>query len=201
MDCGTAPMAIPPDVAYAQSRYGHAAADIRRLVSRSDDFERLSDAEWRCSDRAELSNGHPWGCFGKDKSVLADFEDGHVGNDRVDARHARQWQCALFNDLWLTVPRHVLGHHDYTSDTVHEVHCPAHPFDHLARDHPVGKVAALADLHRAEDGRIHMAAADHAERLCRVEAASADHHGDEFLAGIDQFGVDLAFAGVRADTE
>jgi hypothetical protein len=43
-----------------------------------------------------------------------------------------------------------------------EIHRPAHPLDHLAGDHPVGEIAVLAHLHRAEDGEIDVAAADHA---------------------------------------
>ena len=46
-----------------------------------------------------------------------------------------------------------------------QVHRPAHALDHLAGDHPVGDVALLADLHRAEHGQVDMPAADHREAV------------------------------------
>ena len=48
---------------------------------------------------------------------------------------------------------------------VDEVHRAAHALDHLARDHPVGQVAARRDLHGAEHGEVDVAAADHGEGL------------------------------------
>ena len=62
--------------------------------------------------------------------------------------------------------RHVLHQHDHALHAGHQVHRAAHALDHLAGDHPVGQVALLADLHRAQDGQVDLAAADHA-RSCR----------------------------------
>ena len=72
-----------------------------------------------------------------------------------------------------------------------EVHRAAHALDHLAGDHPVGEVARLGDLHRAEDGEVDVAAADHREASRRCEKiAEPGMHRDGLLAGVDEVGVD-----------
>ena len=65
----------------------------------------------------------------------------------------------------------MLHHDDDLLDPGDEVHRPAHALDHLARHHPVGEVAVLADFHAAEHGKVDMAAADHREALRAVEIA------------------------------
>ena len=47
----------------------------------------------------------------------------------------------------------------------HEVHCATHALDHLARDHPVGEVTILADLHRAQDCEVDMSASNHSKGI------------------------------------
>ena len=60
-------------------------------------------------------------------------------------------------------PVGVLHHHHDAPHPGDEVHRPAHSLHHLAGDHPVGEVAVLGHLHRAENGQIDMPAADHRE--------------------------------------
>jgi hypothetical protein len=87
---------------------------------------------------------------------------------------------------------------DDALDARHQVHRAAHALDHLAGDHPVGQVAFFADLHRAQDGQVDLAAADHREAVMAAEDGRALDGGDGLLAGIDQVGVDLVRGRERA---
>ena len=72
-----------------------------------------------------------------------------------------------------------------------EIHRAAHALDHLARDHPVGEVALLADLHRAEDGEVDVPAADHREALgAREDGASPGSIVTVSLPALMRSGVD-----------
>ena len=51
----------------------------------------------------------------------------------------------------------MLHHHDDAFDAGDEVHRAAHALHHLARDHPIGEVAILGDLHGAKDGEVDVA--------------------------------------------
>ncbi len=73
-----------------------------------------------------------------------------------------QRQVTLFQQLGAVLGGMFHHHHD-ALDAGDEVHRAAHALDHLAGDHPVGEIAVLRHLHRAEDREIDMAAADHAE--------------------------------------
>ena len=66
-------------------------------------------------------------------------------------------------ELRLAVLGGVVHDDDDALDPGDEVHGAAHALDQLAGDHPVGEVAFLGDLHRAEDRHVDLAAADHAE--------------------------------------
>ena len=104
-------------------------------------------------------------------------------------------------DRAVLLARDVLHQDDDALDAGDEVHRPAHPLDHLARDHPVGEVALLADLHRAEDREIDLAAADHRERVVRAEDRRARQRRHGLLAGVDEVGVDLVLGRERTDAE
>jgi hypothetical protein len=82
-----------------------------------------------------------------------------------------------------------------------EVHRPAHALHHLARDRPVGDVAGLRHLHRAQDGEVDMAASDHGEALGAREEAGGRQLCDRLLARIDQVGVLLALVGEGAGAQ
>src|SRR5690606_16902196 len=68
-------------------------------------------------------------------------------------------------------------------------------------DHPVGQVALVGDLHRAQDRQVDVAAADHGEGVVAAEIAGPCTRGDGLLAGVDQVGVDLVLGRERADAE
>ena len=76
-------------------------------------------------------------------------------------------QCV--QQLRLAVLGGVVHQHDDALDAGDEVHRAAHALDQLAGDHPVGEVAVLGDLHRAEDREVDVAAADHGEASRREE--------------------------------
>ena len=85
---------------------------------------------------------------------------------RSTTLRAGQRQVAVVQEL-RPVLGDVLHHHDDALDAGDEVHRAAHALDHLAGDHPVGEIAVLGDLHRAEDGEVDVAAADHREGIRR----------------------------------
>src|SRR4029078_6935773 len=93
--------------------------------------------------------------------VARTLEHGEVGDDHVDEILAGQRQRAFGNELGAAVLRHMLHHDDDLLDAGDKVHRPAHALDHLARNHPVGEVAFLADLHAAEYRQVDVSAADH----------------------------------------
>ena len=95
----------------------------------------------------------------------------------------------------------MLHHHDDLLDARDEIHRAAHALDHLAGDHPVGDVAVLRDLHRAEHGEVDMPAADHREAVRRGEIGRLRQLADRLLAGVDQIGVHLVLIGERADAQ
>src|SRR3546814_15450083 len=70
---------------------------------------------------------------------------------------------------------------DWSSDV-----CSSDLLDHLAGHHPVGQVALVGDLHRAEDRQIDVAAADHSEGVVAAEIAGPLARSDGLLAGVDQ---------------
>lgn len=53
---------------------------------------------------------------------------------------------------------HMLHDDDHAFDAGHEIHGAAHALYHLAGNHPVCQIAALGNLHRAEDRQIDMSA-------------------------------------------
>src|SRR5947208_3649834 len=86
-------------------------------------------------------------------------------------------------------------------DAGDEVHRAAHALHHLAGDHPVGEIAVLRHLHRAEDREIDMPAAHHAEGVGRGEIAGVWQFADGLLAGVDEIGVHLILIRERAHAE
>src|SRR4051812_12687640 len=133
-------------------------------------------------------------------AVLVDGEYRQIRHHHVDDLLAGQRQVALLQEL-----RAVLGgmlhHHHHALDPGDEVHRAAHPLDHLAGDHPVGEVAVLSHLHRAEDRQVDMAAAHHAERIGGGEIAGRRQFAHGLLAGVDEVGVFLALIGERPHAE
>ena len=69
---------------------------------------------------------------------------------------------------------------------------PPMPFDHFPGHHPVGEVTGGGDLHRAEDGDVDVAAADHRETGGGVEERRPGQHRHGLFAGVDQVRVDVA---------
>ena len=90
---------------------------------------------------------------------------------------------------------------DHAFDTGDQIHRPAHTLDQLTGHHPVGEVARLAHLHRAQNGEIDVAATDHRKRIRAGEKRCARQRGDGLLAGIDQIGIDRIGARKRPHAE
>ena len=90
----------------------------------------------------------------------------------------------------------VLQHHQ-PAGAGGQIHRAAHPGDEPAGDGPVGQVAVAGDLQPAENRQVDVAAADHGERLRRVEHAGAGERGHRLLAGVDEAGVDLVLGAGR----
>src|SRR3954471_23594675 len=129
------------------------------------------------------------------KSVRRDFDHGEIGVDAVHDGTSRQRKGALLHEFRLAFPGAMLG---YDEDRLHagdQVHGAADCGDGagLARG-PVGEIAILRDLKRAEHAKVQMAAADHGEavRVMKVRGARQCRHA--LFARIEQLGI--AFAGL-----
>src|SRR3546814_4837652 len=93
---------------------------------------------------------------------------------------------SLLDDLGIARLVGVVHHHDDALDARDKVHRAAHAFDHLARHGPVREIAVARDLHRAEDRKIAMTAADHRETVSRREEPRRQKCGERLLAGVDE---------------
>src|SRR6202042_653828 len=99
---------------------------------------------------------------------------------------------ALGHDLRGAVLGDVLGEHQHPAGAGHQVHRAAHALDDLARDRPVGEVAAGRYLHPAENPGPDGTGTVYPGRRPGVEAAAAWRDRDGLLPGVDQVGVLLA---------
>src|SRR5690606_1005985 len=124
-----------------------------------------------------------------------------VGDDAADYAGAGQGQGAGFQHLGLTVLVGVIHDHDHALDARDQVHGAAHALHQLAGDHPVGDVAVLGHLHRAEDRQVDVAAADHGEAVGAAEIGALGDLGDGLLAGVDQVGVFFTLIGEGAHAQ
>ena len=82
---------------------------------------------------------------------------------------AGERQRAARQDLVAAVLRGVLHRDDDLLGSGDEIHRAAHALDHLAGNHPVGEVAFLVHLQRAEHGQVDVPAAHHRERVGAAE--------------------------------
>ena len=135
----------------------------------------------------------------EDEARGGDGDEGELGDDDVDAAEPGEGEGARLQDLRRAVLRRVLHGDDDAAGASDEVHRAAHALHHLAGDHPVGEVALLGDLQRAEHGHVDVTAADEREAGGAVEVAGAGDLGDRLLAGVDQVGVLFTFVGEGAD--
>ena len=95
----------------------------------------------------------------------------------------------------------MLHQHHHAFDASDQIHRAAHALDHLAGDHPVGKVALTGHLHGTEDGEIDVTAADHREAVLAAEIAGTGTRRHRLLASIDQVGIDFIFRREGADSK
>ena len=91
--------------------------------------------------------------------------------------------------------------HNDAPDARDYVHGPAHSFHPLARNHPVGQVAALGDLHGAEDGHVDVSAANHGEGVCTRKRRSPRIESHGLFSGVDKVRVHLMLAWERTHPE
>ena len=89
-------------------------------------------------------------------------------------------------------------HHDDVLRAGHQVHGAAHPLDHFSGDHPRGDIPCDVDLKGAKNRKIDVAAADHGERLGRIEDRRPGLRGDGLFAGVDHVGVESLLIGKLA---
>src|SRR5260221_3708009 len=129
------------------------------------------------------------------------FEYAQVGDDHVDDAFSGDRQRAFLQDLGRSVLRDMLHQHHDPLYPRYQVHRAPGPLYHLPRHHPVGEIAVLRHLQAAEDGEVHMAAADHREGVGAREEARSRNCGDGLFAGIDEVRVYPALVRERADPE
>ncbi len=118
----------------------------------------------------------------------------------VDHPLAGQRQGAFLQKLGAVLGGMLHHHHD-ALDAGDQIHRAAHALDHLARNHPVGEVAVLRHLHRAEDRQVDMSAAHHAEGFGGREIAGRRQFAHRLLAGVDEVGVFLALVRKRSHAQ
>src|SRR5699024_8585962 len=79
------------------------------------------------------------------------------------------------------------------------------PVTHASDNHPrnerVTKVVVLSDFHRAENCSVNGAGTDHRKRSRGAEVARTRRGSNGFLAGVDEFRIQLLFGGVCAHAE
>src|SRR5688500_14417126 len=107
--------------------------------------------EFRGRLRANFLDGHPWRKLDEleARAAIVTREHGKISNDHVDDVRTGERQIAARYEFRRAVLRGVLHHDNDAFHAGHEIHRPAHPFDHLAGHHPVREVAALRYFHGA----------------------------------------------------
>src|SRR5699024_810282 len=147
----------------------------------------FSNLEWRAGNFLELFESDFRSQLNKREAFFRVNIEYPVGGDNlVHTLSASKRQVALCEYLRGALLGHVVGHYDDGFSTVDQVHRAAHAADHLAGNHPVGKVAVLRDFHGPKDGNDNGARTDHHERRRRAEVAQARCGRNSFLAGVDQ---------------
>ena len=112
-----------------------------------------------------------------DEAAVGYVDDGQFGDDHVDDLPAGQRQRTRGKNLVAAVARRVLHRDDHAPDARDEIHGAAHPFHHLARNHPVGEIPCLVHLQRAQHREVDVSAADHRKRIGTVEIRAARRLG------------------------
>src|SRR5271167_2882520 len=82
-----------------------------------------------------------------------------------------------------------------------QIHPSTHTFQHFAWNGPVGESSPLVYLKRAKNGEIHVAAANHGERISRRKINAAGDFGDCLFAGVNEVGIDLGLERIRTDAK
>ena len=124
-----------------------------------------------------------------------------LGHDHVNGLARCQRERAFTDELTPAARRRGGHRHDHAPGADDEIHRAAHAQHVLPGHGPVGDVAPLAHLEGAEDGDVHVAAADHREARRAVEVRRARERGDRLLGGVDEVGVELVLGGARPDAE
>jgi len=130
--------------------------------------------------------------LGDDGTITVDHDGRVVGVDPIHAADPGQRIAAARDKLGGPVFREQAHHDEHRFGADGEIHRPTDCGNRLRRAGvPVGQVAALGDLERAEHADVEMAAAHHRERIgvMKVRGAGQLGHGD--LAGVDQVRIDL----------
>src|SRR5260370_24576463 len=82
-----------------------------------------------------------------------------------------------------------------------QIHCSAHAFDHLSRNHPVGDITLLTDLHRPQNRQIDVAAPNHREAFRAVKDRGSGQSRDRLFTLVDEISILFRLVGKRADTQ
>src|SRR5690606_34266583 len=139
------------------------------------------------------------------ETLIGDVQYAQIGDDAIHHTYTGERQRALRQQLEVfgavLLARDVIHQHDDAADARNEVHRTAHALDHLAGNHPVGEIALFRDLHGPQDGKVDLAAADHAEGVRRGEDGRARQGRDRLLTRVDQVGIDLIFRGERTNAQ
>ena len=122
---------------------------------------------------------------------------GHLGHDGIHDLYSRERQRTLLQYLGRALARGVLHGHDHAARASNQVHGPAHAFDHLAGDHPVGEIALLIDFHGAKHAQINVPTADHGKRIGAGKICRAGNFRDCLFAGIDEVRVFFSSQRIR----
>src|SRR6266849_4492061 len=139
--------------------------------------------------------------FAEEETGRSDVDQGQLGDNVVDDFDTGERQRALFQDFALVIAGGVLHGDEDALGAGDQVHGAAHAFQHFAGNGPVGEIALFVNLQRAENGEVHVAAANHAKGIGGGKITGAGKLGDGFLPCIDEIGIDFGFQRIRANAE
>src|SRR4029077_3645554 len=157
--------------------------------------------EFRLREGLHLLEGGVGSQLAEEEAFRRYVDQGELRDNVIHDFYAGERERTFFQDLRLVIARGVFHGDIHALGAGDEIHGTAHAFQHFAGNGPVGEIAFFIDLQRAENGKVEVAAANHAEGICARKIAAARKLGDGFFSGVDEIRIDFGFEGIGANAE